>query len=237
MSSSGRGDGGVDRSYIGGGRRVAGDSMMASSSYVQAREYELDGLMSPPLEGGMEKDTEDDDGDVIQQRPAGNESISTYTPDIHSTGFTTANPSSSSNAGRKLSYLLHRHLRSRSTRTFLLILGLIFLLLSLLKSSHPHFIFNLPFTRHSSLHLSTTSPFVSPSTSSSPLTTSSSLTHSTTWGLTGIPGTSLGPSLDDRLRALLDKPELMQWEMEVLNRHECPFYTYDRNSECDVGRV
>lgn len=38
-------------------------------------------------------------------------------------------------------------------------------------------------------------------------------------------------SLDARLRELLDRPALEQWEFEPLCRRGCPFYTYSRNSE------
>lgn len=37
-------------------------------------------------------------------------------------------------------------------------------------------------------------------------------------------------SLDERLRELMERPALDQWEMEHLNRHECPFYTFSRNT-------
>lgn len=38
-------------------------------------------------------------------------------------------------------------------------------------------------------------------------------------------------SLDARLKELLERPALDQWEFETLCRHGCPFYTYSRNSE------
>jgi hypothetical protein len=38
-------------------------------------------------------------------------------------------------------------------------------------------------------------------------------------------------SLDARLRELLDRPALEQWEFEPLCRRGCPFYTYSRNSK------
>lgn len=38
-------------------------------------------------------------------------------------------------------------------------------------------------------------------------------------------------SLDARLKELLDRPALDQWEFETLCRHGCPFYTYSRNSK------
>ncbi|KAJ9126143.1 hypothetical protein QFC24_002416 [Naganishia onofrii] len=37
-------------------------------------------------------------------------------------------------------------------------------------------------------------------------------------------------SLDARLRELLDRPALEQWEFEPLCRRGCPFYTYSRNT-------
>lgn len=37
-------------------------------------------------------------------------------------------------------------------------------------------------------------------------------------------------TLDERLRELMERPALDQWEMEHLNRHECPFYTFSRNT-------
>ncbi|KAI5450515.1 hypothetical protein NCC49_002972 [Naganishia albida] len=37
-------------------------------------------------------------------------------------------------------------------------------------------------------------------------------------------------SLDSRLRELLERPALDQWEFETLCRHGCPFYTYSRNT-------
>lgn len=37
-------------------------------------------------------------------------------------------------------------------------------------------------------------------------------------------------SLDARLKDLLDRPALDQWQYEALCRHGCPFYTYSRNS-------
>lgn len=36
--------------------------------------------------------------------------------------------------------------------------------------------------------------------------------------------------LDDRLRDLMERPALDQWEMEPTNRHSCPMYTYSRNT-------
>lgn len=40
-------------------------------------------------------------------------------------------------------------------------------------------------------------------------------------------------SLDARLRDLLDRPALDQWQYETLCRHGCPFYTYSRNSRSE----
>lgn len=37
-------------------------------------------------------------------------------------------------------------------------------------------------------------------------------------------------TLPARLASLLARPALDQWEQELLNRHECPFYTYGRNT-------
>lgn len=140
-------------------------------------------------------------------------------------------------------YYVQRFLlpRSRPGRTLLLIFAISFALLSLIKSTHPHLV---PSPLHHFLPTSaattgrllhTNSPYVSPATSNSPLVGAggtASIAHSSAWALTGIPGGVRGaPTLDDRLRMLLERPSLMQWEMELQNRHGCPFYTYDRNSE------
>ncbi|WWC63550.1 uncharacterized protein I303_106154 [Kwoniella dejecticola CBS 10117] len=37
-------------------------------------------------------------------------------------------------------------------------------------------------------------------------------------------------TLEARLNHLLAKPALWQWEMELQNRHQCPFYTFSRNT-------
>lgn len=133
--------------------------------------------------------------------------------------------------------------RSRS-RSLVLIFAISFALLSLVKSTHPHLVPSplhsfLPSSGSSPLLLSTSSPYVSPSTSSSPLIGNggvASLSAASAWALTGIPGgVKHSPSLDERLRMLLEKPQLMHDEMEVVNRHECPMYTYDRDSEYSGG--
>jgi hypothetical protein len=44
-------------------------------------------------------------------------------------------------------------------------------------------------------------------------------------------------SLDARLKELLERPALDQWEFETLCRHGCPFYTYSRNSELSCTSI
>jgi hypothetical protein len=128
----------------------------------------------------------------------------------------------------KLPYALQRHIRSRTSRNLFLLFTLILLLLTLANSSTttipstylPSFV---GFTSSSN---TLSSPYSSPAHSGSHMASSF---HSNAWNLQGIPGDKL--TLDERLQMFLDRPMLMHYEMEELNRHECPYYTFSRNSE------
>ncbi len=193
-------------------------------AHADAAEFDIDGI-APEYET---------DTPLERSRPGATYFSENYSP------TTGAGGRSPSRIAPILRFILSR---SRS-RSLVLLFAISFALLSLLKATHPHLVPSplhsfLPSTGSSSLLLTTSSPYVSPSTSSSPLPGhggAASLSAASAWGLTGIPGgVKNSPTLDERLRVLLEKPALMHWEMEVVNRHECPMYTYDRNSEYADG--